>query len=235
MIENSKDVNIVGRKFGKLTPVCIFKKRNKGCKKEKVFCICECECGNRKVLSKDTLVSGHSTHCGCVKREIKHGLGRDKRLYNIYCLMKYRCENPESKAYKDYGGRGIKLCKEWKNPNNFQTWSYKNGYKPNLTIERIDVNGDYSPDNCKWIPRNEQNKNTRKSVKYEFLGITLNVCDWRLILRIPSTSFYRQIKKRSHEEIFTKHLHKEHEIENLEKAVWYINDEIKRLKGEYNK
>lgn len=92
------------------------------------------------------------------------------RIYRLWKSMRSRCNNANRKNYKDYGGRGIKICSEWNDFINFYHWSINNGYNDNLTIERIDVNKGYSPDNCKWIPRSEQNFNKQNSVKYMYKG-----------------------------------------------------------------
>jgi hypothetical protein len=226
-------VQIINKKFGKLLVLEKDHKNERG----RMFYKCKCDCGKIKVLSYDTIVNGHSTHCGC-SRAIKHGLGKDKRLYNIYCLMKHRCEERTCNAYKDYGGRGISICAEWKDPIKFRDWAYSHGYNNKLTIERIDVNKGYSPENCCWISKEKQNLNKRNSVKYKFLGFELNISTWRKILKIPPTSFYRQIKTKDYKTIFMKYLWRaglkegNSNVQDLRKAVWYIQDEIKKLEGE---
>lgn len=100
-------------------------------------------------------------------------------LWNIYHGMKKRCLNPNCKRYKDYGGRGIVICDEWlKGFDYFADWAYANGYEQGLTIERIDVNGNYCPENCSWITRAEQAYNKRDSIKVTYNGITKDLTVW---------------------------------------------------------
>lgn len=100
---------------------------------------------------------------------IKHG-GCKTRLYPVWAAMLQRCNNPNNKGYKNYGGRGIKVCEEWRNFAEFQKWATTHGYREGLTIERVDVNGNYEPSNCKWIPRSEQAKNQRSNLKLIYNG-----------------------------------------------------------------
>lgn len=110
-----------------------------------------------------------------IKHRESHGLRRSKgRLYNIWTHIKCRCLDPKDKHYKNYGGRGIKMCSEWKYSfSTFVNWAEQNGYKPELTIERINVDGNYTPENCKWATRYEQNRNKRDNVFITFNGETL--------------------------------------------------------------
>ena len=104
-----------------------------------------------------------------------------KRIYNIYHNMKNRCYNPNDDRYKDYGGRGIKMCDEWLGEHgfeNFVEWSMVNGYAENLTIDRVNVNGNYEPSNCRWATNAEQSNNRRTCVYFTFFGITKNLKEW---------------------------------------------------------
>lgn len=101
------------------------------------------------------------------------------RLYRIYNNMKTRCYNPNSESYKNYGGRGIKICSEWLTDfSTFRSWALSHGYREDLTIERKDVNGNYTPDNCVWATYKVQANNTRSNHLYTIDGITMNLTEW---------------------------------------------------------
>lgn len=131
--------------------------------------LCKCDCGNTKIIRADSLGRG-SHSCGCLKKELDkkqhtNDPVKKKRLYRIWCGMKYRCCNTKSSAYKNYGNRGIQVCKEWfDNFRNFEHWALNNGYQENLTIDRINNDGNYEPSNCRWVTRKEQNRNKRNNI-----------------------------------------------------------------------
>lgn len=150
----------VGKKYGKLTILSVCRENGE------TMGDCLCECGNISHTYINKVVHGAISSCGCEKGNIKHR-GKNTRLYSIWQGMKNRCLNPNACNYKYYGGKGIKICDEWvDNFEEFQKWSLSNGYSDNLTIDRIDVNGDYEPSNCRWATSYEQN-NTHKSSVYE--------------------------------------------------------------------
>lgn len=142
------DKTIIGQKFGRLTVLDDYIKVNK-----KTHWLCRCYCGNQKYVGRDALLYGSTKSCGCITQT--HKLS-DTRLYSIWANMKYRCDTPTCHAYKDYGGRGIKVCYEWHDDfQAFYDWSMANGYAKGLTIDRIDVDKGYQPDNCRWITKAE--------------------------------------------------------------------------------
>lgn len=166
---NRKAESRVGEKYGRLKIVRIDHKEG-----NTVYVLCDCDCGKKKVIALKSIVSGATVSCGCYNKEqarksknIIHGMSRT-RLYKIWCKMKSRCyDKNDIKKYSYYGGRGITVCEEWKNNFvNFQKWAEKNGYCDNLSIDRIDVNGNYEPSNCRWITMAEQQSNKRNNKKY---------------------------------------------------------------------
>lgn len=165
---NRKTFDLTGRVFGRLRVISKVEKD-----KKHSYWLCRCTCGNTTISRADGLLSGRIKSCGCYRREILtpaaveantvHGM-RNTRLYDIWCLMRSRCNNPRNNRFSIYGGRGIKVCKEWDDFRNFAAWALNNGYRDDLTIERIDVNGNYGPSNCKWVPRKQQSRNRRNTV-----------------------------------------------------------------------
>ena len=161
-------------------------KRNNG--KERTRWLCLCECGNIITADASYLRNGSTRSCGCLHKEVwhsilyKHGKRYD-RLYNVWLSIKDRCFNIRNKRYASYGGRGITICEEWLNFENFYNWAYSNGYNKNAgfgecTIDRIDVNGNYEPLNCRWVSNKEQCRNKTTSRLLTFNGKTQTVSDW---------------------------------------------------------
>lgn len=149
---------------------------------------CECVCGNIVILTRGDLTRKAIKSCGCLTSKLisdsckTHGLSKT-RMYHIWVNIKDRCFNPKSTGYIYYGKRGITMCEEWKNDfMAFRSWALSNGYTDELTIERIDVNGNYEPSNCTWIPYKEQCKNTRWNKYYTLNGVTHSTIEWSILL-----------------------------------------------------
>ena len=167
MTSNRNFVDIAGQKFGKLTAIEIAD-RIKVNGKSIIRWRCLCECGEEVIVRRNGL--GRDTiSCGCYNREksTKHGAYKT-RLYSIWSGIKDRCYNPICNGYKYYGGRGIDVCDEWREDFiAFRDWALANGYQDELTIDRIDVNGNYCPENCRWVTVKEQNRNKTQTIYFQ--------------------------------------------------------------------
>lgn len=165
-------------------------------------CLCECDCGTTQQILPTALKRGSSTQCrtcsnrqkAAMKSRLKHGQSHT-RLHKVWCSMRARCQRETSPDYPRYGGRGIKVCPEWADFEVFQTWALASGYQPDLTIDRRDVNGDYEPDNCRWITRPEQNRNRRDNVRYSFRGQSLLLPEIAELTGIPFTRLANRVRR----------------------------------------
>ena len=173
----NSDPKYIGKKYGRLTVIGF--REIYSSSGHYIGWDCKCDCGNTVYGKRPNQIkSGETNSCGCLKEEQNiHNLGEKRkthgksktRLYSIWSGMKRRCFNSNEKAYPSYGGRGISICSEWLDFQRFQDWALNNGYKEKLTIERIDTNGNYCPENCAWIPLSEQAKNKR-NIRYVFVN-----------------------------------------------------------------
>lgn len=173
--------DLTGKRFGMLSVI----KRSDERSNKKAYALwdCICDCGNKKTVPSMYLQNGHTTSCGCLSKESRRrisGFNVSKHpIYKKYQGMIYRCENKNARNYKNYGGRGISICDEWRNDfMSFYNWSINHGYKKGLTIDRIDVDGNYTPDNCRWVDNNVQANNKTNSRFLECDGKTLTVAQW---------------------------------------------------------
>lgn len=159
-----KALELKGVVFGRLTVIELFGSN----KHNSLQWLCKCSCGKEKVILGESLKSGNTQSCGCFgsetkrKNRIKHGESHKSRIYGIWSGMRNRCNCKNRVTYKYYGGRGISVCKEWNDFPAFKNWALSNGYLDNLTLDRIDSNGNYEPDNCRWITIQDQQLNRRK-------------------------------------------------------------------------
>ena len=161
---------------------------------------CKCDCGKEIITNGNYLKNGDTKSCGCahhdmlVKRNYKHGISDRHPIYVIWCHMKERCYRERCEGYKYYGGRGITVCDLWKNDfKSFYDWSIDNGWAPKLSIDRIDNNGPYSPENCRWVDRITQMNNTRANVIVEFKGEKHTIAEWARLKNISYSALKQRI------------------------------------------
>jgi len=187
---NFKGKDIKGLRFSRLTVLYLA-----GCDQSRtVYWVCICDCGVETVARGTSLRSGAIKSCGCLRKErldksiTTHGLtgGRNHtlRLYRIWRNMKSRCFNPKTPKYKNHGGRGITICPEWMDYKPFHNWAIANGYQDDLTIERIDNDGDYCPENCKWATYKEQSLNSRQNHIISYKGKSKTLKEWADSMKI---------------------------------------------------
>lgn len=188
---------MIGKKFTRLTVVTQDTTRPRGNRYWK----CLCDCGNTVVARTSDLRSGNTKSCGCYKssnaknRMTTHGES-STRLYAVWNAMMSRCYNPNTERYGRYGGRGITVCDEWlhKYPA-FRDWAVANGYRDGLTIDRINVDGNYCPENCRWITKAEQQKNTSTNRFLTYNGETHTLSDWARIAGISAPTLSKRLKR----------------------------------------
>lgn len=196
-----KKLDLIGQRFGRLVVVSeAGTRRNKTGHTYRTW-NCLCDCGNYKAFTTGILRAGNAISCGCYKKEYvarkstKHGRCHT-RLYRIFSQMKDRCYNSKAWAYQFYGAKGVKIYKEWlDNFDTFFDWAMANGYQDHLTIERKDVNGDYSPDNCTWIPRAEQVKNRTMTHFVTYQGQKMPLTDLGKLVGIDRHTISKYEKK----------------------------------------
>lgn len=187
--------NLEGMRFGKLVAVEQAFSSPRG-----VVWKCKCDCGNETNALCSALINGHKKSCGCFVKETaskvhtKHGK-RKERIYHIWKGITQRCNNPNQPAYPKYGGRGITVCKEWEQSfEAFYKWSMENGYNDTLTIERINVNGNYCPENCCWADYKTQQNNRTNNRLITFGGKTKTLAQWSETTGISSSALLYRIK-----------------------------------------
>ena len=203
-----KFIDLSGQRFGKL--LVIERGPSLEGNNSARWC-CICDCGKTTIVMGFNLKNGNTQSCGCIHKEIcrlnhhrTHDLSRS-HLYNIMHGMKTRCYNPNCKHYSKYGGRGIYICDEWKEDFlTFYNWAHQNGYKKELSLDRIDNNGPYSPENCRWATSKEQQNNTRANKLVTFNNKTMTIPQWGDTLGIELEVLRKRIERNwTFEEIVT--------------------------------
>lgn len=188
-------IDLTGQRFGRLTVIERAGNDNNGSPKWK----CKCDCGVKKVVYGSSLRKGETRSCGCLARELSserkktHGLSKSK-LHGVWANMKDRCENKNCKSFQHYGARGISVCDEWHDFQCFYDWSISAGYSEGLSLDRIDVNKGYSPDNCRWATSKIQANNQRNNHRIEYDGETHTISEWAELFDIPKFVLYARIK-----------------------------------------
>lgn len=196
--------DLTGQTFGRLTVLSKISSSTKGSEY-----LCQCTCGNQKVVKRSCLVTGGTKSCGCLGHEvhsiiakenfITHGFSRDKKykkLYHTWSAMIHRCYNASNKRYNNYGNRGIGVCDEWMNDFlAFYNWAMANGYQEGLSIERKDVNGNYEPNNCTWIPLGEQALNRSNTLTLTIGGVTHSIPEWAKLYGIKSGTIRQRLDR----------------------------------------
>lgn len=198
MKDKSKVHDLTGQKFGLLTVIGLAETDTR-----KTYWVCKCDCGNMKTVRSDSLLCGAIKSCGCIKRKQdevnltknhRHKMS-GTRIYSEWQGMKGRCYNKGNARYADWGGRGIEVCEQWRNSfESFYTWAMANGYQDNLTIDRIDNNGNYCPENCRWVGQQEQCRNRRSNINLTIGNSTRTLMEWCEIFQVD----YANVNARYH-------------------------------------
>lgn len=198
--------DLAGKRFGRFTviePVPCPKTPKDG-----RYWLCRCDCGNERVYKSSEINRGATLSCGCYGKEIAskrayekhltHGMS-GSRIYFIWSSMKARCYNAHTKEYRLYGGRGITVCDEWlDNFESFRDWAYTNGYDENAprgrcTLDRIDVNGNYEPSNCRITDQKTQSRNRRTTRLITYHGETKSIAEWAEQYGLRQSTLYDRL------------------------------------------
>lgn len=189
-------LDLTGKSFGRWTVI------EKGFRhKNQLYWKCRCECGTIKEVLGVSLREGRSTSCGCLRNElkhkvknVKHGYAHKEKLYACWCAMKQRCFNKKSASYKWYGAKGITVCEEWeKDYLSFREWALNNGWRENLSLDRIESTGNYCPENCRWSDWYEQENNRCICTRYEYKGNNYTISQLSKISGIKRNCLKRRI------------------------------------------
>lgn len=202
-----KKTLIPDKRFGRLSIVAEVGRTKSGDSRW----LCECDCGKSCIVVGSNLRSGHTRSCGCynseliTKRNTKHG-SRKTKLYGVWNGIKSRCYRPNVNGYSNYGMRGISMCAEWKDSfEAFEKWAFSSGYEEGLSIDRIDVNGNYCPENCRWATSEMQVNNKRNSIHIDINGESKTLGKLSTETGIPYATLYgRYVRGVSVDELLRK-------------------------------
>ena len=189
-------LDLTNKEYGRLIVLSLAYTKN-----GRTFWNCKCSCGNEKIILGKDLQNGHIRSCGCLRVETSrnrmttHG-ATDSRLYNIWTSMKARCETSKKQKFiKDYQNRGINICAEWHDFSVFQKWALENGYKDDLSIDRIDNNKGYYPENCRWADNFTQANNKRNNHWLTYNNKTQTIAQWSKELSIKYNALNERLRK----------------------------------------
>lgn len=191
--------NLIGLKFSKLTVLGLYSCERDGVDRFKRYWLCQCDCGNTKVVSGHSLKGGTTKSCGCLnndyhKKRIIHGITKHP-LYLVWYNIIDRCTNPESKDYHNYGGRGITVCEEWKDVTNFYNWAISHGWRKGLKTDRKENNGNYEPSNCHFVTPWLNSLNRRDTVYVNYKGKRITAAELAKNSNISVQTFKSRLKK----------------------------------------
>lgn len=192
--------DLTGQRFGRLTVLRFVPSET-----PHSYWLCKCDCGNDTLVRGTHLLQSHVTSCGCLfmQQHYKHG-GSYTRIYNIWEGMKSRCYNKNHKSYQRYGGRGIFVCDDWKNDfTAFRDWALLNGYSDDLSIDRIDNNNGYFPENCRWVDAKTQSRNRSSNALIEYKGRMISIAEAAEFEKVnPSKIYTRYNRGKRGDELF---------------------------------
>lgn len=198
----SRRIDMIGKRFGRLVVTALSEQRGH---RNQLMYVCKCDCGNTVIVLGESLRRHRTASCGCLQKERAkevnktHG-GSNERLYFVWQGMKNRCTNPNFLEYKNYGGRGIKVCEEWLDYESFKKFMLEKGYDPSApfgeyTIERIDVNGNYEPNNCTIASQKEQVHNMTSNHNLTYKGETKCLSEWAREIGINATTLLNRLQR----------------------------------------
>lgn len=197
--------DITGQRFGRLLVI----ERSGSNSRGRAQWLCRCYCGHSLVVTGNALLRGNTKSCGCLSQEVSsangklratHGHSRE-RLYQVWSNMRARCRSPQHHAYKNYGARGVTVCPEWDSSYEaFRSWAYSNGYKEDAprgacTLDRINNDGPYCPENCRWVSMSEQRANQRRVMLLTYNGVTKPAAQWSIEAGLERHVVGNRIKK----------------------------------------